>query len=385
MLEARLPSPVILKKLLDAIKELVTDVKFECNEEGLKLQAMDNSHVALVAVALHESAFSMYRCDRPIPLGLNINSLSKVIKCAKDDDIVTLRATDDVDTLHLTYESKHSDRIAEYAMKLLDIDQDQLGIPDTEYDATVRMSSNEFQRIVRDLANLGESVRIEVNKEGIKFTAEGETANGTVLLKPSGGGKIERVPPKSEEKSKVKKEEGEDEEPTNVDDSDEEDSPKKKKVKKDKKKSSGDDDGDQDMDEDDGGAPEEGASNKAASDAESESDNEDEEDSGSKKRKRSSNSNAAAKKKSKGDSAKKGKGKKKDDDDDDGEESGATIHMNQHVSVTFSLKYLVNFAKSASLCKNVLLKMSNEVPLMVKYDFGGGSIDYYLAPKIGEE
>jgi hypothetical protein len=35
-----------------AIKELVTDANFECNEEGINLQAMDNSHVALVAVKL---------------------------------------------------------------------------------------------------------------------------------------------------------------------------------------------------------------------------------------------------------------------------------------------------------------------------------------------
>ncbi|KAG8894818.1 proliferating cell nuclear antigen [Tulasnella sp. 417] len=59
--------------------------------------------------------------------------------------------------------------------------------------------------------------------------------------------------------------------------------------------------------------------------------------------------------------------------------------MNQHVNLTFSLKYLVNFAKSGSLSKNVNLKMSNEVPLLVQFVFGGGLISYYLAPKIGDE
>jgi len=29
--------------------------------------------------------------------------------------------------------------------------------------------------------------------------------------------------------------------------------------------------------------------------------------------------------------------------------------------------------------------MSNEVPLMVQYDFNQGHIQYYLAPKIGDE
>lgn len=68
-------------------------------------------------------------------------------------------------------------------MKLMDIDSDTLGIPDTEYDASVTMYSAEFSRIVRDLSQLGESVRIEVSKEGVRFMADGEAANGSILMK----------------------------------------------------------------------------------------------------------------------------------------------------------------------------------------------------------
>ena len=67
---------------------------------------MDNSHVALVAVKLDASGFKRYRCDRSIPLGINLGSLTKVLKCAKDDDICTLKAGDDADILSLTYEAK---------------------------------------------------------------------------------------------------------------------------------------------------------------------------------------------------------------------------------------------------------------------------------------
>jgi proliferating cell nuclear antigen len=52
------------------------------------------------------------------------------------------------------------------------------------------------------------------------------------------------------------------------------------------------------------------------------------------------------------------------EDDDEGIE-GIFIEMNQHVSLTFSLKYLVNFSKSASLSSKVQLMMSNDVPLLV--------------------
>lgn len=70
------------------------------------MQAMDNSHVALVAVKLLANGFAKYRCDRPLPLGVNLNSLTKVLKCAKDDDICTLKASDEGDVLNLVYEAK---------------------------------------------------------------------------------------------------------------------------------------------------------------------------------------------------------------------------------------------------------------------------------------
>ncbi len=67
---------------------------------------MDNSHVALVSVKLDATGFKRYRCDRPMPLGVNLNSLTKVLKCAKDDDVVIIKAADDADILSLTYEAR---------------------------------------------------------------------------------------------------------------------------------------------------------------------------------------------------------------------------------------------------------------------------------------
>jgi hypothetical protein len=67
---------------------------------------MDNSHVALVSVKLDAVGFRKYRCDRLMPLRVNLGSLTKVLKYAKDDDIATIKAGDDADVLNLTFEAK---------------------------------------------------------------------------------------------------------------------------------------------------------------------------------------------------------------------------------------------------------------------------------------
>jgi len=44
--------------------------------------------------------------------------------------------------------------------------------------------------------------------------------------------------------------------------------------------------------------------------------------------------------------------------------------MTQHVSLTFSLKYLVNISKSAALSDTVQLMLKNDVPLLVRMFIG---------------
>ena len=53
------------------------------------------------------------------------------------------------------------ERISDFELKLMDIDSEQLGIPDTDYAATVKMPSAEFQRICKDLSSIGDTVRCQ--------------------------------------------------------------------------------------------------------------------------------------------------------------------------------------------------------------------------------
>ncbi|KAL8929634.1 MAG: hypothetical protein Q9172_000430 [Xanthocarpia lactea] len=183
VLEARLEQAQLLKKVVDAIKDLVQDCNFDCNDSGIALQAMDNSHVALVSMMLKAESFSPFRCDRNIALGINLSSLMKVLRCAQNEDILTLKAQDAPDVVNLQFETSDSDRLSEYDIKLMDIDQEHLGIPETEYAATITMPSSEFQRICRDLMALSESVAIEATKDGVKFSCSGDIGNGAVTLR----------------------------------------------------------------------------------------------------------------------------------------------------------------------------------------------------------
>ncbi|KAI9248191.1 proliferating cell nuclear antigen [Sporodiniella umbellata] len=258
MLEARLQQAKLLKSILEAVRELVTECNLDCNDSGIALQAMDNSHVALVALMLRSDGFDPYRCDRNLPLGINLTNLSKILKCARNDDILTLKADDGGDVLNLVFESKDSDKVSEYGLKLMDIDSEHLGIPDTTYEANIQMPSAKFQEIVRDLSTLSDSITIECTKDGMKFSADGEIATGAVTVKAN----------------------------SSVDD----------------------------------------------------------------------------------------------------ENESTTIELQQSVSMSFAVKYLVSFTKATPLSSRVSLNMSADVPLLIDYKLDNvGYVRYYLAPKIEDE
>lgn len=117
-------------QVIEAIKELIEDANFDCNSTGFSLQAMDSSHVSLVSLNLRSDSFEHYRCDRnvsmgasclfPVPsqfntvqvsltslcvAGMKLLNLSKILKCAANDDAITMKSEDTGDTITFVFES----------------------------------------------------------------------------------------------------------------------------------------------------------------------------------------------------------------------------------------------------------------------------------------
>ncbi|XP_065051331.1 proliferating cell nuclear antigen-like [Rhopilema esculentum] len=183
MLEARLTQGSYLKKCVEAMKDFVTECNFDCTAEGISAQAMDTSHVSLVFLLLRAGGFDPYRCDRTMTLGLQISTLSKILKCGSNDDIVTIKAEDNADTVQFIFETPNQEKVSDYEIKLMDIDAEHLGIPDQEYEAIIQMPSAELQRICRDLTQIGDSVNIACTKDGVRFSCTGGLGVGNITLR----------------------------------------------------------------------------------------------------------------------------------------------------------------------------------------------------------
>merc|ERR1711870_203321 len=151
----------------------------------------DSSHVALVSLLLRESAFAEFKCDRPTSLGMNVDSLAKILKMCGTSDSLKLRWRNDADTVNFQCESSDEDRIADFDLKLMQIESEHMEIPEQHYKVVARLPSSEFQKICRDLKEFGETMQVSASKEGIKFSVQGDVGGGNVMLKPREAEKAE--------------------------------------------------------------------------------------------------------------------------------------------------------------------------------------------------
>jgi proliferating cell nuclear antigen len=183
MFEARLNSAGLLKRVLDAVKDLITDANLLCTEDGIQLQAMDTAHVSLVCFTLLTDAFSLYSCDDTMTLGVNTVVFARILKCADNNDAVTLKTSPDGSKLHITFESPSGSRSSQFEMNLMDLNADNFHIPDTEYTTCVKMPSSEFTRIIKDLQAFGDTCTLDIQKSQVGFHVEGDAGKVSMLVK----------------------------------------------------------------------------------------------------------------------------------------------------------------------------------------------------------
>jgi len=181
MFEAKLEKGSDFKKIVSALKELIDQASWDLTEDGVQLQSMDSSHVALVQLHMKEDGFASYRCDNSMAMGLNMDHLNKIFG-AFTNGTVQISSEDDSDSVKFVFEDEKQVRKQSYELRLMDLDVEQLGIPDQEYQASFTMPSSEFTKIIKDMLVIGETVNINVTKGSVQFKTDGEIGKADVQL-----------------------------------------------------------------------------------------------------------------------------------------------------------------------------------------------------------
>lgn len=179
----------IFKKVLESIKDLIIDAQWDCLKSGIQLDAMDLAHISLVSIFLKSCGFSKFKCDSPVTMGMNLSSMYRIIKCAANDDVITIKSDNKLPDIVTFGFASANGRLASYEMKLINLDTEHMTIPKCTYPVVINMAAVEFQRIIKDLCQFGEFIDISASKSppSITFTVNGDIGRGSIQLQNETG------------------------------------------------------------------------------------------------------------------------------------------------------------------------------------------------------
>ena len=171
------------RTLVEALKDILTDCNFIIDETGIKLIATDNSHSVLIHMKLQAENFDIYECKEKITIGINMNNLYKLIKTMSNNDTLGLfMCEEDTNVLCIRLDNKDKNASTVYRLNLLDIDQENINIPPASFDTELTLPSGDFQKLIRDMMNIGENVEIKSVGSTMYFSCNGDFASQETIL-----------------------------------------------------------------------------------------------------------------------------------------------------------------------------------------------------------
>ena len=157
-------------------EEKEKDKDKDTDTDCMKINAIDPTKTVLINVKL---TFSKFMCKKnKLLLGVNLGCFYKLIKSMGKNDILTLSQDhDNKNYMKIKIDSPEEKKDSEFNLKLIDLDEHKMTIPQITFDAVITMDSQEFNKLCRDMNNIADYVEIKCLTDKIIFTCKGEFAD----------------------------------------------------------------------------------------------------------------------------------------------------------------------------------------------------------------
>lgn len=192
LIEAKTVQTGAIRTLTEALKCILVEMSLIFDSDGIRMIAMDNTRTVLVNLRLHAEKFEKYEYNNislkndvsKFVIGINTDHLYRIIKTATNDDTITFYVEkNDQNTLGILLENSEKNQVTRYKLNLLDRDEPDLQVPDTEFSAKITMPSLDFQKICRDMTLLGaKTVEIKSIGHSLNVGCKGHFASRTSVM-----------------------------------------------------------------------------------------------------------------------------------------------------------------------------------------------------------
>ncbi len=185
-MEITLEDTDFFKKLINCVESMTSNgntgsQKIIFKEDCMSLQTMDTSKVCLIDIHLQDKFFGSYKVDKEYSLGINLNNLNNVIK-TDTKHAMNIAYMDGHDRIKISF-NENNKKNMEFDMNLSIPEDLGLSVVDFPYTTTVYIPNADFQKSIKDLSTFGNKCDIELKKNDLILTVNGDNGTGKISMK----------------------------------------------------------------------------------------------------------------------------------------------------------------------------------------------------------
>jgi proliferating cell nuclear antigen len=159
------------------LKDILNDVNVLFKPTGMYIVTLDTARTSLIDMFLSAENFEEYVCEHDeIIAGINISNTFKLLKTITNNDVLKIEINSkEFMDIEIISESKKTS--THFQLKLLDINESHIEVPDVTMTSNTILPSADFQRLCRDMSNIGSEIEITRREKEIRLRCEGDFAN----------------------------------------------------------------------------------------------------------------------------------------------------------------------------------------------------------------
>tara|TARA_B110000305_G_scaffold78945_1_gene88826 strand:+ start:463 stop:1209 length:747 start_codon:yes stop_codon:yes gene_type:complete len=165
------------KSTFEVLKDILNDVNIYFRPQGMYIVTLDTARTSLIDMFLASDNFEEYQCEQEeIIAGINISNTFKLLKTITNNDVLQIEITSK-EYMDITITSESKKTSSKFQLKLLDINESRIEVPEVEMSTVTILPSSDFQRLCRDMYNLGPEIGITRDGKQLKLRCDGDFAN----------------------------------------------------------------------------------------------------------------------------------------------------------------------------------------------------------------
>lgn len=176
MFKATLQDAKIIRGIFDAVSAIITQTQLKVTPEGIKLNAMDNSHICLVSLFLAKEDLDEFNVDQEYSLGINMEDLVKILKRSGSNDGVTFTFNPDNNRIVIEIKPQSGKGVRKFSIGLIETDSEAIpldALENMEFQNKLKCPVTVLDDGIKDAEIFADVLQIKVMDGKLNFSTTG--------------------------------------------------------------------------------------------------------------------------------------------------------------------------------------------------------------------